>query len=190
MRLLPEGGGLVVPESEGLSLRALPPRPPRRDLLPGSRDLVAFCPRAGRALLVRHWPDYRRSLELVEPGRAPRQLWIGPQAVVAAACAGSGDRVWMLLVEGLARPTLTLVELDRQGSLRKSRRLDAWELEPGAGLHHDPTGDRLLTVLRPRTTDAASTAPPPPQVVLIDAADLEPRPLRRTARQAVWLPPG
>ena len=190
VRLLPEGGGLVVPESEGLSLRALPPMPPRRDLLPGSRDLVAFCPRAGRALLVRHWPDFRRSLELVEPGRAPRQLWIGPQAVVAAACAGSGDRVWMLLVEGLAQPTLTLVELDRQGSRRKSRRLDAWELEPGAGLHHDPTGDRLLTVLRPRTTDAASTAPPPPQVVLIDAADLEPRPLRRTARQAVWLPPG
>jgi hypothetical protein len=189
VRLLPEGGGLVVPESEGLSLRALPPRPPRRDLLPGSRDLVAFCPRAGRALLVRHWPDFRRSLELVEPGRAPRQLWIGPQAVVAAACAGSGDRVWMLLVEGLARPTLTLVELNRQGSLRKSRRLDAWELEPGAGLHHDPTGDRLLTVLRPRTTDAAPV-PPPPQVVLIDAADLEPRPLRRTARQAVWLPPG
>jgi hypothetical protein len=34
MRLLPEGGGLVVPESEGLSLRALPPRPPRRTASP------------------------------------------------------------------------------------------------------------------------------------------------------------
>jgi hypothetical protein len=190
VRLLPEGGGLVVPEREGLSLQSLPPRPPRRDLLPGSRDLVAFCPRAGRALLVRHWPDYRRSLELVEPGRSPRQLWIGPQAVVAAACGGAGERVWMLLVEGLAQPTLTLVELDRRGSLRSSRTLQDWELEPGAGLHHDPTGDRLLTVLRPHASTTANAAPPPPQVVLIDTTDLMPRPLGRSGRQAVWLPPG
>ncbi|MCS5698258.1 hypothetical protein NZK32_04280 [Cyanobium sp. FGCU-52] len=190
VRLLPEGGGLVVPESEGLSLQSLPPRPPRRELLPGSRDLVGFCPRAGRALLVRHWPDFRRSLELVEPGRSPRQLWIGPQAVVAASCGGGGERVWALLVEGLAQPTLTLVELDPRGSLRRSRRLEGWELEPGAGLHHDPTGDRLLTVLRPRSSIGTATAPPPPQVVLIDTAELEPRPLERTARQAVWLPPG
>ena len=70
MQLLPEGGGLVVPELEGLSLRNLPGRPPRRQLLPGSRDLSSFCPRGGRALLVRHWPDYRRSLELVEPGQS------------------------------------------------------------------------------------------------------------------------
>lgn len=190
VRLLPEGGGLVVPEREGLSLQSLPPRSPRRDLLPGSRDLVGFCPRAGRALLVRHWPDYRRSLELVEPGRSPRQLWIGPQAVVAASCAGAGERVWMLLVEGLAQPTLSLVELDRRGSLRRIRALQDWELEPGAGLHHDPTSDRLLTVLRPRASTTAPPAAPPPQVVLIDTTGLMPRPLGRSGRQAVWLPPG
>jgi hypothetical protein len=96
----------------------------------------------------------------------------------------------MLLVEGLAQPTLSLVELDRRGSLRRIRALQDWELEPGAGLHHDPTSDRLLTVLRPRASTTAPPAAPPPQVVLIDTTDLMPRPLGRSGRQAVWLPPG
>ncbi len=192
VRLLPGGGAVVVPELDGLSLRDLPPRPPRRQTLPGSRDLSSFCPRAGRALLVRHWPDYRRSLELVEPGLAPRQLWLGSQALVATACSRGGERVWALLVEGTGRPALTLLALDRRGTVIKRQRLSEWELEPGTGLSYDPAGDRLLAVLRPLdgAPGEAPGPPPPARVVLIDAASLTLRPLEQEARQAVWLPAG
>jgi hypothetical protein len=188
VRLLPEGGSAVVPEIDGLSLQDLPPRPPRRQTLPGSRDLSSFCPRAGRALLVRHWPDFRRSLELVEPGLAPRQLWIGPQALVATACSRGGERIWALLVEGVGRPALTLVSLDRRGTVLARRRLSQWELEPGTGLSYDPTSDRLAVVLRP--LEQAQGAPPPAQVVLIEATSLTPVPLQQEALQAIWLPAG
>jgi hypothetical protein len=188
VRLLPEGGALVVPEIDGLSLRDLPPRPERRQTLPGSRDLSSFCPRAGRALLVRHWPDFRRSLELVEPGVAPRQLWIGPQALAATACSRGGERIWALLIEGVGRPVLTLISLDRRGTVLASRRLAGWELEPGTGLSYDPTSDRLAVVLRP--LGQAQGAPPPAQVVLIEATSLTPVPLQQEALQAIWLPAG
>ena len=188
IRLLPEGGAAVVPEPEGLGLHTLPPRPPRRQTLPGSRDLSSFCPQAGRALLVRHWPDYRRSLERVEPGRPPRQLWIGEEALVASACAGGGERVWALLVAGTGRPELTLLALDREGRVQRRLRLAGWELEPGTGLSYDPTGDQLLASLRP--LGPAGAPPQPPQPVLIDATSFRLQPLPVTARLAIWLPPG
>ena len=67
IRLVPKGLA-VVPEEDGIALQTLPPLPAKRDFLPGLRDLSSFCPQAGRAVLVRHWPDYRRSIELLEPG--------------------------------------------------------------------------------------------------------------------------
>ena len=188
MRLLPGGGAVVVPRSEGLELVTLPPRPPRRQTLPGSRDLVAFCPQAGRALLLRHWPDFRRSLELVEPGQAPRQLWLGPEGLAAAACARGGDRVWALLVAGLRRPELTLLAIDRSGRTLARRRLEGWEPEPGTMLQFDASGHRLLATLRPVGADGRPAAEP--RAVLIDAASLELRPLPLPVRQAMWLPPG
>lgn len=189
MQLLPEGGALVVPEPEGLSLQALPGLPARRQLLPGSRDLSGFCPVSGRALLVRHWPDFRRSLELVEPGVAPRQLWIGPQALAATACSRGGERIWALLIEGVGRPALTLVTLDRRGSVLASRRLAGWELEPGTGLSYDPTSDRLAMVLRP-LGDRPGAPPAAPRAVLIEASSLTLQPLPQEALQAIWLPAG
>jgi hypothetical protein len=188
MRLLPGGGAVVVPRSEGLELVTLPPRPPRRQTLPGSRDLVAFCPQAGRALLLRHWPDFRRSLELVEPGQAPRQLWLGAEGLAAAACARGGDRVWALLVAGLRRPDLTLLALDRRGTVLARRRLSGWELEPGTALQLDPGGGRLLATLRPIAADGRPAGEA--QAVLIDATSLELEPLPLPLRQAVWLPAG
>jgi hypothetical protein len=188
MQLLPEGGAVLVPDTEGLHLEALPPRPPQRQTLPGSRDLSSFCPQAGRALLQRHWPDFRRSLELVEPGQPPRQLWLGGQALVASACSRSGDRVWALLMEGTERPLLTLLALNRQGEELGRRRLEGWELEPGTGLHWDASGERLLATLRPQ---ARGDAPPSPaRAVLIDGASLELQPLAGTVNQAQWLVAG
>lgn len=188
MRLLPEGGAVVVPESEGLALHDLPPRPARRQTLPGSRDLSSFCPQAGRALLLRHWPDFRRSLELVEPGLPPRQLWVGPQALVASACDRGGERVWALLVEGMGRPELTLLAIDRRGATLRRQRLVGWELEPGTGLHYDPTTDRLLAAMR--RLGPPERPPEPARPVLIEATSLELQPLQQEVRQAVWLPPG
>ncbi|MCP9888186.1 hypothetical protein KBY96_09635 [Cyanobium sp. ATX 6A2] len=188
MLLLPEGGAVVVPDTDGLHLETLPPQAPRRQTLPGSRDLSSFCPQAGRALLQRHWPDFRRSLELLEPGQPPKQLWLGEQALVASACSRSGDRVWALLMEGSVEPRLTLLALNRQGVELGRRLLSGWELEPGSGLHWDATGDQLLTTLRPRARGDA--APPPARAVLIDATSLELRPLQAPVKRAQWLVAG
>jgi hypothetical protein len=190
MQLLPEGGAVVVPDTEGLHLEALPPQPPRRQTLPGSRDLSSFCPQAGRALLLRHWPDYRRSLELVEPGQPPRQLWLGSQALVASACDRSGERVWALLLEGQERPLLSLLTLSRNGQVLARRDLRGWELEPGTGLHWDPASGQLLAALRPQPAEAGAAPLQPAQPVLIDGRTLELRPLQRAVRQVHWLPAG
>ena len=190
MQLLPEGGAVVVPDTEGLHLEALPPQTPRRQTLPGSRDLSSFCPQAGRALLVRHWPDFRRSLELVEPGQPPRQLWLGEQALVASACDRSGERVWALLLEGQERPLLTLLALSRDGQVLERRELRGWELEPGTGLHWDPASGQLLAALRPQPGGSPQSPPRPAQPVLIDGQSLDLQPLNQPVRQVHWLPAG
>ena len=183
IQLLPEGGAVVVPETEGLSLRALPGLPPRRQLLPGSRDLSGFCPVSGRALLVRHWPDFRRSLELVEPGQPPRPLWLGSEAVHASACDRGGERVWLLLSQWRGRQRSTLLALDRSGRVLQRRPLEGWAVEPGTPLLFDPSRQQLLLTLR---RNGRQTAQP----VLIEAGSLELRPLAQPARLAVWLPAG
>lgn len=187
MRLLPQGGAVVVPASEGLTLQDLPPRPARLQTLPGSRDLSSFCPRAGRALLVRHWPDFRRSLELVEPGQAPRQLWLGTQALVASSCQGGGERLWLALIQGIQRPELTVLELNRQGQTLARRSLQDWELEPGTAISLDPSRDQLLLVLRP--LGPPGPRPRPPQVMLMAAHTLALQAVGQRARLAVWMPP-
>lgn len=185
MQLVPQGGWLVLPEADGLALRSLTPLAPQRQFLPGSRDLSSFCPEAGRALLVRHWPDYRRSLEFLEPGRPPRQIWVGNEALVASACAGGGERLWLLLISGLRVPELEILELNRQGQQLRRQRLQGLELDPGSGLHYDPASQQLLLMLRPldRPKGSASLA----QATLLDASSLKPRPLPGGVRQLGWL---
>lgn len=187
MRLLPQGGAVVVPASEGLTLHDLPPRPARRQILPGSRDLSSFCPRAGRALLVRHWPDFRRSLELIEPGQAPRQLWLGSQALVASSCLGGGERLWLAQIEGIQRPELTVLELNRQGSILARRSLNNWELEPGTPISLDPSRNQLLLALRPLGSPDAR--PQSPELMLMGGPDLALTPVGQRGRLALWLPP-
>lgn len=188
MRLLPEGGAVLVPGSEGLHLESLPPAPQRRQSLPGSRDLSSFCPQAGRAVLVRHWPDYRRSLELIEPGQAPRQLWLGRDAVLASACSRGGERIWALLLQGYTQPLLRLVTFSARGQQLAQRQLPGWELEPGTGLHWDPASGQLVAALRP--LGSGDQPPPPARAVLIDGDSLRLQSLAPAVRQALWLPPG
>lgn len=198
--LLPEGGAVVVPRAEGLTLEPLPPRSARRQILPGSRDLLAFCPRSGRALLRRHWPDYRRSLEWLEPGQPPRELWRGDEALLAATCQGGGERLWVALLSGDRRPDLSLLVLDRQGRQQGRIPLPGWELEPGTQLHADPTSDQLVAALRPLPpAGREGTAPPPAARAMVLASgaaagrDATPRFLSSVGppvRQVLWLPPG
>jgi hypothetical protein len=183
MQLLPDGGALVMPELEGLSLRSLPGRPERRQLLPGSRDLSSFCPVSGRALLVRHWPDFRRSLELVEPGQPPRQLWLGGDAVLSTACDRGGERVWLLVSHWRDAQRSRLLEINRQGQIVRARDLTGWEVEPGVPMAYDPTRQQLLLTLRQQGR-------PDAQPVLIPVRDLALQPLAKPVRQALWLPPG
>jgi hypothetical protein len=190
--LLPEGGAVVVPRNEGLTLDDLPPRPPRRQILPGSRDLLAFCPRSGRALLRRHWPDYRRSLEWLEPGQPPQELWRGPDALLAATCQGGGERIWMALLSGERQPELSLLSLDRQRRRSQLLKLDGWELEPGTQLEDDPTTDQLVAALRPLSPGGTGRPSPParPMRLPTDGAQGAPLALGPPVRQVLWLPPG
>jgi hypothetical protein len=179
IQLLPEGGAVVMPSMDGLLLKRLPGQPQREQILPGSRDLSSFCPVSGRALLVRHWPDFRRSLELVEPGQPPFQLWIGEGSVLASACDRGGERVWLLISTRGQTLTPELLALDRQGRLLLKRRLVGWTPEPGLPMAFDATQQQLLLVLR--------NGRQPAQPVLVDARDLRLRPMAKSVVQAVWL---
>ena len=131
---------------------------------------------------MRHWPDYRRSVELVIPGLPPRQIWLGEQAVMAVACDNGGERLWVILRETRPEAVDTLLQLDRDGTVVRQRTLGPWRLAPNSGLHFDPVDDQLLlTLIRSRRS--------PGRIGWIDADTLA---LRTDASRAVvnalWLP--
>lgn len=192
VELLPQGSAVVVPRPGGLALQPLPgrggPAGTAAQILPGSRDLSSFCPVGGRALLVRHWPDFRRSLELVEPGAAPRQLWLDDAALLASACERGGEGIWILVMEGLRAPRLGLLKLDRRGRVLARRDFGHRQVEAGTGLFLDPTRRQLLLVLRPSTP--ARSAPAAARVTWIDADSLAVVAIGPPAREVKGLPAG
>jgi len=181
IRLLPEGEAMVVPSPAGLELRPLQAGPTATQVLPGSRELVAFCPATGQALLMRHWPDQRRSLERVQPGAAPLTLWIGQEAVMAASCDQSGDRIWMLLNRWQGSSRYSIVRLDARGRVLARRGLEPWLPEPGLPMSYDPVGDQLLLSVRRDPREPARAA-------LLDARSLQLSILPQPIGQAYWLP--
>ena len=145
LRLLPAGGGLVVPAYNGLALQPLANTGQPAQMLPGSRELGAFCAASGRAVLIRHWPDYRRSIELVIPGLAPKQLWLGEQAVLAVSCNSSGDKIWAVLGSWQGEQGQhELIQINGDGAVLDRMDLAPWTLKPGAPMHFDPISNRLL----------------------------------------------
>ncbi|WP_415398682.1 hypothetical protein [Synechococcus sp. W4D4] len=183
-QLLPGGGALIAPEADGLVLSNLPGRPQRRQFLPGSRDLSSFCPTGGRALLVRRWPDYRQSIELLEPGQAPKQLWIGLDAVMGTACERSGERIWLLLthwdpVKNTQTPRV--IAMSRSGVIQNQRELKGWELETRSHFELDSTRDVLLLTLRNPKQKWGRAAE-------LQASDLELSIIDKPIKQAFWLP--
>ena len=184
MELIPAGGGLVVPAYDNLSLRPLVDngRPPQS--LPGSRELGAFCAASGRAVLIRHWPDYRRSIELVIPGLAPRQLWLGEKAVLGVACDGSGERIWAVLGEWTGdRGVHTILLIDGAGTPLKQQPLAPWSMKGGTPVQFDPVRRQLLlTVMHP---DRRESHP-----ALMDAGSLQWRKILPVdVGEAQWLSP-
>ena len=184
MELIPAGGGLVVPSYDNLSLRPLVDngRPPQS--LPGSRELGAFCAASGRAVLIRHWPDYRRSIELVIPGLAPRQLWLGEKAVLGVACDGRGERIWAVLGEWTGdRGVHTILLIDGAGTPLKEQPLAPWSMKGGTPVQFDPVSQQLLlTVMQP---DLRETHP-----ALMNAGTLEWRQILPVdVGEAQWLSP-
>jgi hypothetical protein len=187
IKLVPQGGAMVVPEGQGLSLVKMTGPSSARQMLPGSRDLSSFCPVGGRALLVHHRPDFTRSLEIVEPGQPPRSIWQGPQALVASACDRNGARIWALTIEGVGLPRLRLLALDRQGHVLRQRDFQGWALEPGTGLQLDPSRNQLLMTVRPLVSGPGR---PEARPALVNATTLEFRVLDHPVLQAMWLVAG
>jgi hypothetical protein len=185
IRLLPDGSGLVVPSYDGLDL--LPMNPEQQgnapQSLPGSRELKSFCSGSGRAVLLRNWPDYRRSIELVIPGQPPRQVWLGDAGVMATACDNRGEKIWIVLRDAspILRDELLLV--DSSGSVLKRRFFPGWYLASGAVLDVDPATNRLLTVM----TDGDGSKR---RAALIDGSSLEYELLKPQVVLARWLPAG
>ena len=188
--LLPGGDGLLVTERDGLAIRTLPPLAPSRSFLPGRRDLRSFCSGGQNALLSQRHADYSRSLELLSPGQAPRRLWSGKEAILAATCDATGSRIWALTsddrqVQGQGGGTLALLELRPEEGHRSSTPLPGWRPSADAStLSFDPVQGRLLTVLSPAGEDTAWP-------VLIDVGQRN-RPPRievvpKRVRQAAWL---
>ncbi len=192
IRLVPHGGAMVVPNPDGLMLMGLPGQAQTRQILPGSRELSAFCRGGGRALLVHYRPDFSRSLELVEPGQPPRPLWQGQEGVAASACSANGRTIWLMLVDSVGQPRLQILALNHRGQLLQRRWLAGWELEPTTSLDFDASRNQLLLTLRPLPAgdrhgqrDQASR---PAMPVLIDASSLKLEVLSKPILQAQWLP--
>jgi hypothetical protein len=156
MQLLPAGGGVVMPTSNGLSLRPLQATEQKPQMLPGSRELGAFCGASGRAVLIRHWPDYRRSIELVVPGQAPKQLHLGDQAVLGVACDNRGKRIWAVLGRWeQQRGNHELVLISDAGEVTQRRALEPWTLKAGSPIQWNPvTNQLLMTLTRAKQTHA------------------------------------
>ena len=156
MQLLPAGGGVVMPTPDGVSLRPLKATEQNPQMLPGSRELGAFCGASGRAVLIRHWPDYRRSIELVVPGQAPKQLHLGDQAVLGVACDNRGKRIWAVLGRWeQQRGNHELVLISESGEVTERRPLEPWTLKAGSPIQWNPvTNQLLMTLIRQGQTDA------------------------------------
>ena len=184
MELIPAGGGLVVHSYDNLSLRPLVDNGRPTQSLPGSRELGAFCAASGRAVLIRHWPDYRRSIELVIPGLAPRQLWLGEQAVLGVACDGNGERIWAVLGQWSGdRGVHTMLLINGEGTALKRQPLAPWSMKGGTPVQFDPVSRQLLlTVMQPDRRDA--------HPALMDASTLQwEKILPVEVGEAQWLSP-
>ena len=167
MQLLPAGGGVVIPTTDGLTLRSLGENDQKPQILPGSRELGAFCGASGRAVLIRHWPDYRRSIELVVPGQAPQQVHLGDQAVLGVACDNSGERIWAVLGRWeQQRGNHEVMLINAAGEIIQRMELNPWTLKAGSPIQWNPATNQLLMTLTPTNQINARAA-------LIDADNLQ-----------------
>lgn len=155
--------------------------------VPVARRMIAVGAPLGTALGFLFAPDYSRSLELLEPGLAPKQLWLGTEALLATACSGGGERVWLLLLSGIRKPQLELLELNKQGKTVQRVPLTDKELDPGSKLHYDATRQVLLLLLRQKSSNYQQPAPAKAHLINTNSYSIEVIP--GSATQVGWLPP-
>ena len=156
MELLPAGGGLITSTLEGIVIRPLIKNEKKMQILPGRRELGCFCAASGRAVLIRHWPDYRRSIEIIMPGIAPKQLYLGNQAVLAVSCDNVGKRVWAILGRWIEnKGEHEIVEFGNDGKILQRTQLNPWKVQAGTKMQFDQaTQQLLLTVTKPNLRNA------------------------------------
>jgi len=184
LQLIPAGGGVVVPANDGLRIESLNDvRGSNAQILPGSREIGAFCSASGRAVLIRHWPDYRRSIELVIPGLAPRQLHLGDQAVLAVACNNAGTQIWAVLGRWSAQGREhSMVLMDETGRIQKQKQMNPWSLQPGTQLLVDTARRQLLMSVSENSDSNTAIA------ALMNANTLEwSEFIRIPIKEAAWL---
>ena len=107
-------------------------------------------------MLIRHWPDYRRSIEMVVPGQAPKQLHLGDQAVLGVACGNQGERIWAVLGRWeQQRGNHELVLIKPEEEEKQHRAQAPWALKAGSPIQWNPvTNELLMTMTQPNQTDA------------------------------------
>ncbi len=186
IRLIPDGSGLVMSSFNGLELMPLL-RNERRgspQILPGVRELKAFCSGSGRAVLAKILSGHRHSVELVIPGSPPKQVWMGEKKIVmAAGCDNGGKRIWVVLRKKSHRPNDLILLLDSDGNILKQRDLSPWLLAPNSRLDYDPVGDQLLLTLRRKNSKIFRLA-------LIQSDALTVTTLEKEIKNSRWLPAG
>ena len=108
------------------------------------------------------------------------------KSLLSSACAGAADRIWILLLSGLAEPLLELLELNREGELLKRIPLEGYEPEPGSQMHYDPSRRALLLMLKKRSPNPLDQPLPEAHLFAVDTGTLEaiPGPIGH----AGWLP--
>ena len=172
IRLVPQGGLAVVPKETRRP--ADPAAAASQAVLPGLRDLSSYCPQAGRAVLVpTGWlPPLDRAAG-ARAGTAAVVDW--HRSPTEQRLRGAADRIWILLLSGLADP-LELVELNREGEASAWPR--GYEPEPGSQMHYDPSRRALLLMLKRRSAQGASQALPEAHLFAVDTASCKPSPGR------------
>jgi hypothetical protein len=86
-------------------------------------------------------------------------LWQGRQAVIGSACARGGERIWLLLMDGMGQPRLQLLALNRSGQILQRKQLNGWQLEPGTKMEFDASRNQLLLALKPITVRRSEIKP-------------------------------
>jgi hypothetical protein len=98
---------------------------------------------------------------------APRQLWLGEEAVLGVACDAMGEQIWAVIGSWTGEwAQHTILRMDSEGNEISRRLLTPWRMKGGTPLQLDPVGMRLLLTVSKKGQNSANPA-------FLDAATLQ-----------------